>query len=187
MQDVKHSASVFSFYGILSTPCLSYNKLIKEKAVIVLKLKYLIFYSSFKKDTIISQKLVSEIKKETFIFDVYILIFVKVIQKRGQTSRMKLINIFWPLSTVFSFFLHANIGQPMTDQECHTKIIFFLKRGQSAIWHLESSRLANILSCYEGILKFSWGDVMEWISLPIDYINLYCFLFNSLYDQVIWN
>ena len=36
-----------------------------------------------REDTIISQKHVIEIKKETFIFDVYIFIFVKLIQKRG--------------------------------------------------------------------------------------------------------
>ena len=34
-----------------------------------------------REDTIILQKLVTEI--ETFIFDVYIFIFVKLIQKRG--------------------------------------------------------------------------------------------------------
>ena len=28
---------------------------------------------------------------------------------------------------------------------------------------------------------------MEWMSLQIKYVNLYYFLFNSLYNQVIWN
>ena len=57
----------------------------------------------------------------------------------------------------------------------------FSKRRQLAIRHLESSRPADIALCYEGIAKFSWGDVMEWISLQIKYVNLYCFLFNSPY------
>ena len=57
----------------------------------------------------------------------------------------------------------------------------FLKRRWSAIQHLECSRPANIASCYEGIAKFSWGDVMEWIFSQIKYVNPYCFLFNSPY------
>ena len=32
----------------------------------------------------------------------------------------------YPLS--LSFFPHANIGQLMTDQQCHIKIIFFFKK-----------------------------------------------------------
>ena len=57
----------------------------------------------------------------------------------------------------------------------------FLKRRQLAVWHLEYGRPANIASCYEGIAKFTWGDVMEWMSSQIKYVNLYCFLFNSPY------
>ena len=32
----------------------------------------------------------------------------------------------YPLS--LSFFPHANVGWPMTDQECHAKIIIFFKK-----------------------------------------------------------
>ena len=57
----------------------------------------------------------------------------------------------------------------------------FSKRRWLAIWHLDSGRPANIASCYKGIMKFSWGDVMEWMSSQIKYVNLYCFFFNSPY------
>ena len=38
----------------------------------------------FREDIIISWKLVNEIKKDTFIFDVYIFIFVKLIQREDK-------------------------------------------------------------------------------------------------------
>ena len=57
----------------------------------------------------------------------------------------------------------------------------FLKRRWLAVWHLGSSRPANIVLCYEGIAKFSWGDVMEWMSSQIKYVNLYCSWFNAPY------
>ena len=31
------------------------------------------------------------------------------------------------------------------------------------------------------------NTVTEWMSLQIKYVNLYYLLFNSLYNQVIWN
>ena len=54
---------------------------------------------------------------------------------------------------------------------------FFEKKGNWPLWHLQSGQLADIMSCYEDIAKFSLGDVMEWMSISIKYVNLYYFYF----------
>ena len=130
-------------------------------------------------------------KKETFIFMytyLFLLSQVKIntkerINLQAETNKC----FFWPVSAALSFFPHANASWLMTDQECCMKIVFFFEKKVIGHMTLESSRLANIALCYKGIAKFSWGDVTEWMSLQIKYVNLYYFLFNSLYNQVLWN
>ena len=67
-------------------------------------------------------------------FYIYISIFIVVKDNTKENKIKKTPNqnkkysFFWPLSAALLLFLHVNIGQLMTDQECHTRIIFFFEK-----------------------------------------------------------
>ena len=79
--------------------------------------------------------------------------------------------------------LAANNQPRMSYENC----LLFQKEGDQPYDILNLADQPTLHHAMRGIAKFSWGDVMEWMSLQIKYVNLYYFLLNSLYNQVIWN